>query len=234
MAHFRMPFRATDLEYSVDYVDAEDHSFFDNRSMLDSVDRRTYRITKSSVDLVLTFLALPILISFGVLLLFLNPILNPGPLLFRQERMGKGGRRFWLLKFRTMRPSKQLVRRPGDPLETHRITKFGQFLRSTRLDELPNFVNVLLGDMSIVGPRPDAWSHACEYIESIPYYRERFRVRPGITGLAQINVGYAECDAANRRKAEADHRYVMTASLRGDLNIMISTIGVMLSRSGAK
>ncbi len=94
------------------------------------------------------------------------------------------------------------------PLEVERITVFAGYLRKFRVDELPNFFNVLVGDMSLVGPRPDAWNHSIKYAKDIPYYCNRFRVKPGITGLAQVCGGYADTSLAVKRKARFDHFYV--------------------------
>jgi len=121
--------------------------------------------------------------------------------------MGFGGRPFVIWKFRTMVDHAEdgVCRQPHDEVEHHRITPLGRFLRSTRLDELPNLINVAKGEMSVVGPRPDAWEHAVSFLQAVPYYGSRLNVRPGITGLAQVRGGYADNPKAIQRKARFDH-----------------------------
>lgn len=172
----------------------------------------------------------------GMVLLGLNPFFNPGPLLFRQERMGLNGVRFQLIKFRTMKPcaSGTKVRSALAPLESNRIGRLGAVLRRYRLDELPNFVNVLRGEMSIIGPRPDAWEHAEHYWDSVPHYKERFQVVPGITGLAQVVGGYADNPNAIKRKARFDRIYVRRKCARMELFILWRTCVICLSGFGAK
>lgn len=191
---------------------------------------------KTALDLASALLALPLIALAGLALMVLNPAFNPGPLLFRQARMGQGGRRFEMVKFRTMtpRPPGTAPRGPGDPLEAGRITPLGRFLRRTRIDELPNFVNVLRGEMSLIGPRPDAWEHACAYLRSVPGYGERLRVRPGITGLAQVRAGYADSERAIRRKARLDRLYVRRATRALDLHILALTARVVLTGFGGR
>ena len=193
-----------------------------------------FKIFKRGCDIVFGLLALPALILVGALLLVLNPVLNRGPLFFRQERIGLWGQPFMIWKFRTMTHS-EVVARPHDaPLELDRITRLGRILRITRVDELPNFLNVLAGEMSLVGPRPDAAGHAEVYARTVPYYRDRFRVRPGITGLAQVRNGYADCETAIRRKARLDRWYVRRSCGRIDLYVIVATLAVMVRQTGAK
>ena len=181
--------------------------------------------------------ALPGLLLVGwlaVLLLLLNPAFNPGPLFFRQARMGQGGRPFMLLKFRTMSAGGGALRAHDAPLELDRITPLGAILRRYRIDELPNFLNVLRGEMSLVGPRPDALDHASAYALSVPHYRDRLHRKPGITGLAQVRGGYADSLRAVARKVRYDRFYAQRASLGLDLFILRKTVAVVLSGSGAK
>lgn len=170
----------------------------------------------------------------ALVLLIVNPFFNPGPLFFRQERMGMGGRRFSMWKFRTMLCAPSNVRAHDAPLEEDRITTLGRYLRKCRIDELPNIFNVLAGEMSLVGPRPDAYSHASEYLRSVPHYHYPMRVRPGITGLAQVRGGYADTERAIQRKARFDRFYVERSCGRMDLYIIWRTIYVMLTGFGAR
>ena len=177
---------------------------------------------------------LPLVGAIALILLFLNPFLNPGPLFYRQERMGYRRTRFRIWKFRTMRSSTRGVRAHGARLEQDRITTFGRFLRVTRIDELPNVINVLRGEMSLVGPRPEAWSHAEHFLDNVPHYAERFAMRPGLTGLAQVRGEYADTPRTILRKARFDRYYVKNPSCRLDAYIMFVTVSIMFNGSGAK
>jgi lipopolysaccharide/colanic/teichoic acid biosynthesis glycosyltransferase len=192
------------------------------------------RIFKRIVDIHFALVGLPLTAVVAVALFVLNPFFNPGPVFFRQDRMGQGGEAFRIWKFRTMAPCNVSKRDHDDPLEEHRINRLGAFLRKSRLDELPNFINVLRGEMSLIGPRPDMVEHALAYSVTIPHYRERFRVKPGITGLAQIRYGYADHERAVRRKAANDLIYVERYTFRMDLHIIRRTIAVMMTGFGAR
>ncbi|HVY30859.1 MAG TPA: exopolysaccharide biosynthesis polyprenyl glycosylphosphotransferase [Polyangiaceae bacterium] len=151
---------------------------------------------------------------------------SPGPALFRQDRSGRDGRTIGVLKFRTMRATENGadVRQAtkGDP----RVTRFGAFLRRTSLDELPQFVNVLLGDMSVVGPRPHAVAHNQHYRTKILEYMLRHKVRPGITGWAQVNGFRGETDTVDKmvERVACDLEYIRRWSLGFDLRIVWLTV----------
>lgn len=189
---------------------------------------------KLACDIAFCLAAAPFLLLLALILLCLNPFLNPGPLLFIQDRMGKNGACFRLWKFRTMVPARKMQRAHNAPLESHRINSFGQFLRKSRIDELPNLINILRGEMSLVGPRPDAWEHAVVLVKTIGRYPGRFRARPGITGLAQIRNGYADCDRLIVRKARLDCIYIDRGCLRLELHIILQTVKIVLTGFGAK
>jgi lipopolysaccharide/colanic/teichoic acid biosynthesis glycosyltransferase len=193
-----------------------------------------FRIFKALTDRLCGLAALPAIALLGLVLLLINPLVNPGPLFFRQERMGRNGRPFRMWKFRTMRPAPVIERAPEAPVERDRITPLGRILRRTRLDELPNFINVLRGEMSLIGPRPDAIEHARHFSGSVPGYRTRLRVLPGITGLAQVELGYTEGASLTAVKAQYDRLYVERSCLRLELYIIRRTVFVMLSGFGAK
>jgi lipopolysaccharide/colanic/teichoic acid biosynthesis glycosyltransferase len=193
-----------------------------------------FRIFKRLFDIYLAIVALPILAVVSVALLVLNPFFNRGPVFFRQDRMGHCGVPFRVWKFRTMTECDVSDRGHDDGVEVHRITPLGQLLRRTRLDELPNFINVLRGEMSVIGPRPDMIDHAIAYARTVPRYGDRFRVKPGITGLAQIRHGYVESVDGVLRKARNDHIYIERASLGMELMIVVQTIRVMINGFGAR
>jgi sugar transferase (PEP-CTERM system associated) len=159
---------------------------------------------------------------------------SPGPVLFKQERVGERGRTFLLYKFRTMREDAEAATGPvwaqeNDP----RVTRLGRFLRKTRIDELPQLLNVLRGDMSFVGPRPERPAFVAKLVEEIPFYDERHRVKPGITGWAQINYRYGASVEDTERKLRYDLYYIRNFSPLIDLDIVIGTIRVMLVGSNS-
>lgn len=195
---------------------------------------RGYLAAKRAFDVSVALLALPLVGLVALVLLVANPVWNRGPLFYRQKRMGWRCRPFMALKFRTMHTTPIIARGPNDPLETERITRLGHFLRRLRMDELPQFVNVLLGEMSLIGPRPDYWDHAIHYLETVPGYRRRHALRPGITGLAQVDGGYAEGIEATCLKTMHDLRYIRTVGYGTDLYILRRTVHVVLTGFGAR
>ncbi len=195
---------------------------------------KTFVVFKYVCDKGFAIATLPFVLCIALVLLVLNPAFNPGPLFFRQERMGMGGRRFTMWKFRTMKMTETKVRGHDEPLEENRIRTFARFLRRSRIDELPNVLSILIGDMSLVGPRPDVWTHSTYYINTIAFYSERFQVRPGITGLAQVRGGYADTTRSIERKARLDYHYVKHSRIKLDLHILWCTVIVVLTGFGAK
>ena len=194
-----------------------------------------FLLSKRSIDIAAAFLGLVIALIAAMFLIMLNPIFNPGPLLYKQVRMGKHGRPFTMWKFRSMIATFGSEERlPTDPLETDRITRLGKFIRRARIDELPNFLSVLTGEMALVGPRPDVWDHATWFTSNIPYYKYRARVKPGITGLAQIRGGYADQLISINRKARYDYYYIHHGTIRMEAYIIAKTISVMFFGTGAK
>jgi putative colanic acid biosynthesis UDP-glucose lipid carrier transferase len=195
----------------------------------------TNELMKRLEDIVLATLIL-ILISPILLALAIGVKLSsPGPVIFRQRRNGIDGAEIVVYKFRSMRTMdngpvvKQATQ--DDP----RITRFGAFIRRTSLDELPQFINVLQGRMSIVGPRPHAVAHNEQYREMIKAYMVRHKVKPGITGWAQVNGHRGETDTIEKMQArvEYDLEYLRNWSLGLDLQIIVRTIRLMLADRNA-
>ena len=157
----------------------------------------------------------------------------PGPVFFAQERVGKGGRPFTLYKFRSMRPDAERNGAqwsiPGDG----RVTRWGRFLRRTRIDELPQLWNVLRGDMSLVGPRPERPVFVAMLTEQIPYYALRFQVKPGLTGWAQVSFRYGSTVDDTRIKLAYDLYYVQERSLLLYVVILLKTIPTVLFKPGS-
>lgn len=193
-----------------------------------------FALTKRAMDLAFAVLCLPFLFILTCVVCLSNPFWNPGKVFFRQRRMGRNGKAFTMWKFRTMVDNGTSVRDANAPLDEDRITALGRLLRRTKLDELPNILNILTGDMSLVGPRPDAFEHATEYALRIPRYRGRFSVRPGITGLAQVRGGYADDLRSVRRKAHYDSYYIRNRSILLELAIIAATVSVVLSGFGQR
>lgn len=160
---------------------------------------------------------------------------SPGPVIYRQERVGAAGRRFTVLKFRSMRADaeKDGVARwasAGDP----RVTRIGRLIRKTRIDELPQLLNVLLGEMSFVGPRPERPSFVEQLKQQIPFYDLRHSVKPGLTGWAQVRYSYGASVEDARTKLQFDLYYVKNHSLFLDILILFETVRVILFREGAQ
>jgi exopolysaccharide biosynthesis polyprenyl glycosylphosphotransferase len=199
--------------------------FGDEVPSMRDIGGRIFDVAAATVGLILT-LPVWLLVALAV------KLVSPGRVLYRQERVGLRGRSFQLLKFRTMRTDAE--ERTGPVLATlddHRVTAVGRFLRMSRIDELPQLLNVLVGDMSLVGPRPERPHFVGQFLRSVPQYAERYRVRPGITGLAQVRGGY---DTTARNKARYDLVYLRNRSFLLDLKILAKTLVVVLAGRGAR
>ena len=192
-----------------------------------------YLSVKRSIDLLAVLVFLPVTAIVALVVMALNPIFNKGTLLYAQKRMGRDGVAFIAYKFRSMTEASPVSRGAFDALERDRITILGALMRKLRIDELPQIINVLKGDMSLVGPRPDFYDHAQVYMEAIPGYHARYSVRPGITGLAQINVGYVSDESGFRKKVAADLMYIRNMSIFLDLKILMKTVLVVFARHGS-
>jgi exopolysaccharide biosynthesis polyprenyl glycosylphosphotransferase len=188
------------------------------------------------VELVVAALLMAVAAPLMLLVAVVVRVDSPGAVLYRQERVGEKGRVFPLYKFRTMRPDAEAATGPvwastgGDP----RITRVGRLLRKTRLDELPQLLNVLRGEMAFVGPRPER-PHFVENLRKvIPYYEERHSVKPGITGWAQIKFGYGSTIEDAEEKLQYDLYYIKHMSLIFDLGIVVDTLKVIVVGKGAR
>ena len=193
---------------------------------------KLFWINKRIFDIILCLLLLPVLLITAIILLAFNRFLNPGRLIFIQKRMGKNCELFFAIKFRTMTDIKEITRKYDDPIETNRITPLGKFLRKMRIDELPQILNVLKGEMSLIGPRPDYYVHALEYLKNIEGYRERHAIRPGITGLSQIRLGYVENLEATLKKTSIDNYYIENLGYIIELKIILNTILIIIRGLG--
>lgn len=188
--------------------------------------KRAFDIAFALVGLVATAIVFP----FVALSIRLN---SPGEIFYSQTRLGRAGQVYRIYKFRSMVADAEAVggaqfSRKGDP----RVTRVGRILRATRLDELPQLWNVLRGDMSVIGPRPERPEHVARLSEKIPFYRTRLIARPGLTGWAQVRYQYGSTDEDALIKLQYDLYYIRHQSLLLDLNILIRTVGRVLSMSG--
>jgi lipopolysaccharide/colanic/teichoic acid biosynthesis glycosyltransferase len=161
---------------------------------------------------------------------------SPGPILYEQERVGLGGRVFRIHKFRSMQADAEAATGPvwSAGASDARITPVGRFLRMTRLDELPQLWNVLRGDMSIVGPRPERPSFVSQLTETIPFYGQRHVLKPGLTGWAQVRYTYGATVEDAIEKLQYDLYYIKNLSLTLDVVIVIETLKIVILRRGAR
>jgi exopolysaccharide biosynthesis polyprenyl glycosylphosphotransferase len=160
---------------------------------------------------------------------------SPGPVLYRQERVGQGGKTFSIMKFRSMRADAEKDGKPRwASSNDDRVTAVGRFIRRSRIDELPQIFNVFLGDMSFVGPRPERPYFVQDLARQIPYYNVRHTVKPGITGWAQVRYPYGATVDDAIHKLQYDLYYVKNHSLFLDLMILLQTVQVVLFGKGAR
>lgn len=192
-------------------------------------------LTKRTADLIAASILLTLALPVMLLTALLIKLESRGPIIYWQERVGQHGRPFMCLKFRSMRADAE-----GDGVAQWaqtgdaRITRVGRFIRASRIDELPQLFNVLIGQMSLVGPRPERPMFVEQLKKELPYYDIRHSVKPGLTGWAQVRFTYASSLAETRRKLQFDLYYVKNHSLFMDLMILIDTVRVVLLREGAR
>lgn len=193
------------------------------------------RTVKRGTDALLASAGLLVVLPLFPLIAMLIKLGSRGPVLFRQERVGQNGRVFCLLKFRSMRADAEGETGPvwaekRDP----RVTRIGRILRKTRLDETPQLWNVLRGEMSLVGPRPERPAFVAQLQERIPFYAHRLSVKPGITGWAQVKYPYGATVADAVEKLQYDLYYIKNLSMFLDLLILLNTLQVMLFMKGSR
>ena len=192
--------------------------------------RRLKRASDVILSLGLLACAMPVMILTALLI----RLESPGPIIYRQDRVGLREKEFTVYKFRSMTVDAEkngaVWARQNDP----RITRIGKFIRKTRIDELPQLWNVLRGDMSFIGPRPERMAFVRNLKKSIPWYGLRHTVKPGLTGWAQVCFPYGASEEDARRKLEYDLYYIKNMSLLLDIHIIFKTIGVVLFPRGAR
>ncbi|QIK86863.1 sugar transferase [Erysipelothrix sp. HDW6B] len=191
-----------------------------------------FLVFKRIADVVLTILASPFIIILVAIFAVAVKVDSKGPAFYTQMRIGKGQKEFKIYKLRSMRIDAEsdtgaVWAEKDDP----RVTKVGRFIRKVRIDELPQFLNVLIGDMSIIGPRPERADLTWQFEKEIPGFINRLSIRPGITGWAQVNGGY---DISPAEKLAYDTVYINNMSLKQDMVIVGKTIGVIFTGDGAR
>lgn len=191
-----------------------------------------FLVFKRVADVVLTILASPFIIILVAIFAVAVKVDSKGPAFYTQMRIGKGQKEFKIYKLRSMRIDAEsdtgaVWAEKDDP----RVTKVGRFIRKVRIDELPQFLNVLIGDMSIIGPRPERADLTWQFEKEIPGFINRLSIRPGITGWAQVNGGY---DISPAEKLAYDTVYINNMSLKQDMVIVGKTIGVIFTGDGAR
>ena len=193
-----------------------------------------YPTVKRVLDVALTLMTAPLWIPLSILTGLAVKIGSRGPIFYRQERIGLLGKPFRLHKFRTMVPDAEKLGPQMASEDDPRLTSVGRYLRKVRLDELPQLWNVLKGDVSLVGPRPEQPMFVDQFRQSIPFYDDRHLIRPGITGWSQVNYGYADNEADTIEKLTYDLYYVKNSSPWLDIHIFGKSIWTVLSGFGAQ
>jgi len=186
---------------------------------------------KRLIDLVLSFIGIIVTLPVIIIVAFFIKIESKGPIFYVQERLGLGGKVFKLIKLRSMTVDAEKNGMQWAEVNDPRVTKVGHFIRKTRIDELPQLYNILKGDMTLIGPRPERPEFTAQFEREIPGFTKRLCVIPGVTGWAQVNGGY---DITPKEKLKLDLEYIENQSLKLDLLIIVKTIRVVLTGDGAR
>jgi len=208
---------AATLENSLEIITGEKRTFY-------TVIKRIIDIIFSLIGLIITF---PGIILFSILI----KLETPGPVFFLQERVGLNGKYFTIIKLRSMGVDAEKNGAKWAEKNDPRVTKVGAFIRKTRIDEIPQLWNVLIGEMSLIGPRPERPIFTARFNDEIPGFVKRLKVKPGITGWAQINGGY---EITPKEKLALDCYYISNISLVLDIKIILKTIIICLTGKDAR
>lgn len=190
-----------------------------------------YEFIKRIVDVIGSIIGSVVAIPLTVIFSILVVLETPGCPIYVQDRLGKNGKSFKIFKIRSMRIDAEKDGAQWATQSDNRVTKIGKFIRKTRIDELPQLLNILIGDMSIVGPRPEREFFYDKFEQTVPGFRKRLMVKPGLSGWAQVNGGYENSPA---EKLEHDLYYINHRSLLLDIKIVFSTITVIFTGDGAR
>lgn len=219
----------TDSDYSNFYeeyaVSMQESSFHSKQSYTyDALFKRLFDLIFSVIFLIITF---PVILFVA----FLIKLESRGPILYVQKRVGYNGKYFKMYKLRSMKIDAEINGPRWAEKNDNRVTRIGRFIRKTRIDELPQLINVLLGDMSLIGPRPERPIFTAQFNTDIPGFLIRLSVKPGLSGWAQVNGGY---DITPQEKLLLDLYYVENRSIKLDVMIVIKTLKVILTGEGAR
>jgi exopolysaccharide biosynthesis polyprenyl glycosylphosphotransferase len=209
--------------YVKDNIEADTNSTVVKNGLIYEYTKRVFDVVLSSIGLIV---AIPLMVIIGIAI----KLDTKGPIFYCQERVGKNGKVYTLYKLRSMHENAEENGAQWAEEDDPRVTKVGRFIRKTRLDELPQLFNVLKGDMSLVGPRPERPVFTYQFNEQIPGFINRLQVKPGLTGWAQVNGGYELTPA---EKLEYDLYYIENRSIWLDIKIILKTIKVVLTGKGA-
>ena len=213
----------------VQYVSRDFYRYFpfsrSNQNHLYLIVVRFLEIVISLIGLAVGLLLVPV-VAFG------NLFGNKGPLFYTQERVGKNGKVFNIVKFRTMIKNADSGGAVFATTNDSRITPFGKIMRKSRIDEFPQFINILKGDMAVIGPRPERPVFVNEIAEVMPFYETRHVIKPGLTGWAQVNYSYGETIEDSLIKLQYDLYYIKHRSLFLDFSIMFKTLSTVLFYRG--
>lgn len=191
-----------------------------------------YLLVVRIVEILISLLGVSLGVILSPFILLGNLIGNKGKLFYTQERVGKNGKIFKILKFRTMKTNAETNGAVFAVINDSRVTPFGKFLRKTRIDEFPQFINILKGDMAVIGPRPERPVFVNEIGEVMPFYETRHVIKPGLTGWAQVNYSYGETINDSLIKLQYDLYYIKHRSIFLDINIIFKTISTVLFYRG--
>lgn len=209
-----------------------DYNFYKQIDFAKNKDNQFYYFSRRAMDIIISIIGLTFLILLIPIILVCNLIANRGPLFYIQDRVGSKGKIFKIFKFRTMIKDAEKDGAVWAQKDDNRVTSFGKILRNTRIDEFPQFINVLKGEMSLVGPRPERPEFFTDLEDKIPFYAMRHIVRPGLTGWAQVNFPYANTIEEQEIKLRYDLYYIKERNTFLDFKILISTISTMLFFKG--
>lgn len=198
-----------------------------------TTEHRSYLIFKRILDIFSAVIGVGVMLLLCPLIWLVNQLTSPGNLFYVQERVGQDGRPFRMIKFRSMVMMAEADTGPvWAELDDPRITPFGRILRKSRMDELPQFLNVLRGEMSLIGPRPERPEFVKTLVKTFPEFEVRHVVKPGITGWAQINYRYVASIDDTQIKLQYDLEYIKLQGIRLDILILLKTVLVMLRMQG--